>query len=67
MTTAEMLFGTKLAPVRQEEMARLTGTSQATISRWKKNPGLIPWSKMKLLIRLRGISQDDLMKMAKEL
>lgn len=66
MTTSEMLFGTKLAPVNQTEMARLIGCSQATVSRWRKDPGLIPWDKMKLLIRIRGISQDDLMKMAKE-
>lgn len=66
MTTAEMLFGTKLTPVNQEELARLIGCNQSSISRWKKNPGLIPWDKMKLIIRIRGLSADDLMKMAKE-
>lgn len=66
MTTQEMLFGTQLCPVKQEELARLIGTSTSTVSRWKKNPGSIPWDKMKLIIKVRGLTGDDLMKMAKE-
>ena len=66
MTTSEILFGTKLCPVNQEEMARLIGVNQSTISRWRKEPGAIPWDKMKLIIRIRGLSAEDLMKMAKE-
>ena len=66
MTTAEMLFGTQLCPVKQEELARLIGTSTSTVSRWKKNPGSIPWDKMKLIIKVRGLTGDDLIKMAKE-
>lgn len=66
MTTAEILFGTKLTPVNQAELARLIGCNQSSISRWKRNPGLIPWEKMKLIIKARGLTSDDLMKMAKE-
>lgn len=66
MTTSEILFGTKLCPVNQEEMARMLGVNQSTISRWRKDPGLIPWGKMQLLIRIRNVTAYDLMKMAKE-
>ena len=66
MTTTEMLFGTKLCPVNQKEMARLVGVDQSTVSRWRKEPGSIPWDKMKLIIRIRGLSAEDVMKMAKE-
>lgn len=66
MTTSEMLFGTKLCPVNQEEMARLIGVNQSTVSRWRKEPGAIPWSKMKILIKIRGLTAEDLMRMAKE-
>lgn len=66
MTTAEKLFGTRLCPVNQGELARITGVSQSTVCRWRKNPGSIPWEKMKILIRVRGLTADDLMKMAKE-
>lgn len=66
MTTTEMLFGTKLCPVNQKEMARLVGVDQSTVSRWRKEPGAIPWNKMKILIRIRGLTAEDLMKMAKE-
>lgn len=66
MTTSEVLFGTKLCPVNQGELARLVGVNQSTVSRWRKNPNSIPWEKMKLLIRVRGLTGDDLIKMAKE-
>lgn len=66
MTTSEILFGTKLCPVNQKEIARMVGVNPSTISRWRKDPGSIPWNKMQLLIRLRGVSADDLMRMAKE-
>ena len=66
MTTSELLFWTKLCPVNQKEMARLAGVNPATISRWRKNPGSIPWDKMKRIIRIRGLSAEDLMEMAKE-
>lgn len=66
MTTAEMLFGTKLNPVNQEELARRVGVGKSSISRWKKNPEMIPWGKMKLLIRARGLTGEDIAKIAKE-
>lgn len=66
MTTQEYLFGTVLCPVNQKEMARLAGVNPATISRWRKNPGSIPWDKMKQIIKIRGLSAEDLMKMVKE-
>lgn len=66
MTTAEILFGTKLCPVNKAEMARLVGVNQSTVSRWAKDPDSIPWNKMKLIIRLRGLTAEDLMTMAKE-
>lgn len=66
MTTSELLFGTKLCPINQKEMARLAGVNPATISRWRKNPGSIPWNKMRILVRIRGLTAEDLMKMAKE-
>ena len=66
MTTQEYLFGTVLCPVNRKELARLVGVNQSTVSRWSQNPGQIPWDKMKLIIRIRGLSAEDLMKMAKE-
>lgn len=66
MTTAEILFGTKLCPVNKKEMARLVGVTPGTVNNWTKDPGTIPWNKMKLIIRLRGLTAEDLMTMAKE-
>ncbi len=66
MTTQEMLFGTKDFPGNQYILAQVLGVNQSTICRWRKNPGAIPWEKMKLLIRYRGLDAEDLMKMARE-
>jgi len=66
MTTAERLFGTKLNPVNQKELARLTGVDQSTISRWKRDPGAIRWRDMKKLVKARGITGEDLAMMARE-
>ena len=66
MTTSEILFGTKLCPVNQEELARLVGVDPSTISRWKRNPGAIPWNKFKILVRIRKLTGDDIIKMSRE-
>ena len=66
MTTQEYLFGTVLYPVNKKELARIIGVAPPTLYRWSKDPGLIPWGKMKKIIKIRGLSAEDLMKMAKE-
>ena len=66
MTTTEKIFGTQLCPVNLHELSRITGIGPSTLWRWRNNPDLIPWGKMKLLIKVRGLSSDDLMKMVKE-
>lgn len=66
MTTMEMLFGTRLSPVNQEQLARLVGVNQSTVSRWRKDPGMIPWGMMKKIIKARGLTGDDIAKMARE-
>lgn len=66
MTTVELLFGTKLCPVNSAEMAKIAGVDKSTICRWRKNPDSIPWNKMKILIKARGLSGDEVMKMARE-
>ena len=66
MTTKELLFGTALCPVSRIELARIVGVTPATVYRWSKDPGTIPWGKMKKIIKVRGLSAEDVMKMTKE-
>lgn len=66
MTTKELLFGTALCPVNKVELARIVGVTPPTVYRWSKDPGLIPWEKMKKIIKVRGLSAEDVMKMVKE-
>lgn len=66
MTTAEMLFGTKMCPVNTLELSKAVGVSPGTIRNWKKDPNLIPWGKMKIIARIRRLTAEDLEKMTKE-
>lgn len=66
MTTKELLFGTKLFPVNKKELARLIGVSPSTIYYWVKDPGTIPLDKFRLIVKVRGCSEGDIVKMVKE-
>ena len=66
MTTSEILFGTRLAPVSKKELSRLTGISVATLNRWQGNTDMIPLGKLKLLLRVRNVSAEQVAKILKE-
>ena len=66
MTTSEILFGTRLAPVSKKELSRLTGISVATLNRWRGNTDMIPLGKLKLLLRVRNVSAEQVAKILKE-
>ena len=66
MTTSEILFGTRLAPVSKKELSKLTGISVATLNRWQGNTDMIPLGKLKLLLRVRNVSEEMVAKILKE-
>ena len=66
MTTSEILFGTRLAPVSKKELSKLTGISVATLNRWQGNTDMIPLGKLKLLLRVRNVSAEQVAKIMKE-
>ena len=66
MTTSEILFGTRLAPVSKKELSRLAGVSIATLNRWQNNPDMIPLGKLKVLCRVRNVSAEQAGRMLKE-
>ena len=66
MTTSEILFGTRLAPVSKKELSKLTGISVATLNRWQGNPDMIPLGKLRLLCRVRNVSEETAGKILKE-
>ena len=66
MTTQEYLFGTVLCPVNKKELARIIGVAPSTLSRWAKDPGTIPLDKFKAIVKARGCSEGDIVKMVKE-
>ena len=66
MTTSEILFGTRLAPVSKKELSKLTGISVATLNRWQGNTDMIPLGKLKLLLRVRNVSAEQVAKILKE-
>lgn len=66
MTTSELLFGTSINTTSTSNLAAAVGVSPRTINNWKRDPGKIPWEKMKLLVKIRHLSGDDLIRMTKE-
>lgn len=66
MTTSEILFGTRLAPVSKKELSKLTGISVATLNRWQGNPDMIPLGKLRVLCRVRNVSEETVAKILKE-
>lgn len=66
MTTAEMLFGTEINTTATVNLAAAVGVTPRTINNWRRDPEKIPWGKMKTIIRIRSLSGDDLIRMAKE-
>ncbi len=60
MTTAqEILFGSGLRRARAPELAKAIGVSERTARRWMANPDLIPYEKLKIVIRLQNIPDDQ--------
>ena len=66
MTTSEILFGTRLAPVSKKELSKLTGISVATLNRWQGNTDMIPLGKFKRLCKVRNVSEETVAKILKE-
>lgn len=66
MTTSELLFGTTINTTSTTELAAAVGVSPRTINYWKRDPGKIPLSKFKLIVRARRLSPDDIAKAVKE-
>lgn len=59
MTAQEILFGTKIRRAHGPTLAKAIGVSPDTIRRWRNNPDLIPYGKLKLLIRVQNIPDDQ--------
>lgn len=53
-----IILGDKYTRGNGEDIAKALGVSVSTIRRWRKNPELIPYGKMRLLCRLRDIPED---------
>ena len=66
MTASEILFGTRLAPGSKKELSKLTGISVATLNPGHGNPDMIPLGKLKVLCRVRNVSEETVAKILKE-
>ncbi len=55
---ATLLLGDKYTKGNGEEIAKAVGVNVSTIRRWRKNPELIPYGKMRIICRLRDIPEE---------
>ena len=60
---AGILFGDELRPVNLAEMGRRTGIAKSTLAAYKKEPSKIPLDRLSVIIRVRGLDDDQVAKL----
>ena len=61
--TGEILFGTKLEPVNLTELSHRTGIPVSTLSTYKKHPDMIPFVRIRAIVRARKLSEVEIKRM----
>lgn len=65
MTASEILFGTAINSVNTVKLAAAVGVSPGTIRIWKKNPDQIPLGKLRILVKVRSMDNEKIVKVVK--
>lgn len=58
---SEILFGGSINTTNQSEMAKVIGVDVSTVGRWKKDPDRIRFGDLKMIVRLRGLSNRQIL------
>ncbi len=61
----ELLFGTKLKPVSVVALAKQTHIPESTLRMYKRNPGIIPLDRLRIIVKALGLSDEDVSKLIK--
>lgn len=66
LAATTIIFGGGTNRPVQASIARAVGVSPSTISRWKENPKLIPLGDLQTLCRIRGLTDEQIVKIIRE-
>ena len=58
---SEILFGGTINSTNLTEMARAIGVDVSTVGRWKKDPDRILFGDLKMIVRLKGLSDRQIL------
>lgn len=59
MSEVEILFGDGLTKVNRPALAKALGVSNQTLTRWKRDPGMIPVGKLKIWCRVLRLTDEE--------
>jgi hypothetical protein len=61
----ELLFGTKLKPVSVVALAKQTHIPESTLRMYKRNPGIIPLDRLRIIVKALGLSEEEVVKLVR--
>lgn len=63
MTAQEILFGKGIRKANPPALAEAVGVTKMCIYNWKRNPQKIPLDKLRILIRVQNIPDDQIIRL----
>jgi hypothetical protein len=60
---SELLFGTKLQPVSIVVLSKQTKIPESTLRLYKRNPGIIPLDRLRIIVKALGLSEEEVVKL----
>lgn len=60
-----ILFGSESIRIVSSDLAKAVGVDPSTITRWKREPKLIPLGKLQRLCRARHLTDDQILQIVK--
>lgn len=61
ITPSELLFGGTINSTNLTKMAQAIGVDVSTVGRWKKDPDRIRFGDLKMIVRLKGLSDRQVL------
>ncbi len=62
---SSLIFGAGATASGVRELARLTGRSPSTVSRWRKTPDHIPLGDLQIILKARGADIETMVRILK--
>lgn len=65
MTASELIFGSGTSTRTGAAWGRLFGVSRETVRKWREDPGLIRLRDLRTIVRVKKMSDEDIVKLVR--